>query len=240
MKKSVFLSIGIVMFALASCLKEEPTVVNYYDMPAIVTLDYATFHLMIQTPIGTFYPSGLSEEYTDGDILWINFTYDEGNQPYSDVTTASGIQVLAKMNPKYVQEAGETLTDDFTTPIADLYTQYTSRINDYLFVVIQHEAKDEQTFDYEMRYTMEDGATIPTLFLKAKATGEGTGSKMDVATPLACNISAFISKYRTENQTSVDFIIKVYQGIDAEGNDVYTALPNTPITWGVGETTTGQ
>jgi hypothetical protein len=167
----------------------------------------------------------------DGDIIWVSFTVDGGNQPYSDVTLASELTVHGRVEYGYVREAPEDMTDDYTTPIDGFFANTVS-IGQTLFFGFSQEAKAGQTFTYELLYKLEsEMATIPTLFIKARVVTEGTGAETVINTPIGFNMSAFIATYKKADQGLVNFYIRYYQGTDAEGNELYTSPQSQPFNW---------
>jgi hypothetical protein len=230
MKKIVFPFLGVLMFLFSGCLKIKPSVSKYTNVPAIVTFDFDVPATVLVTPLGTFYTSELPSEYSDGDMIWIDFTYDEGNQPYSNVASASELEIHDRISRTEVKGvAKEEMSDDYNVPISRLFINPVN-IGKTIFLGLVQQAPSGQVFEYEALYDLDETpSTPPALCIRSRKVNEVTGSETKVSTMIGFDMSSFLTTFQdTDGYTR--FYVKYLTGTE-NGEDVYTNLTSSPFLW---------
>ncbi len=227
MKKIIFPLLSVLMLVFSSCMKTKPSVTDFANVPAIVTFNIEVPAYMLVTPYGAFYSSELPSEYSEGAKIWIDFTYDEGNQPYANVMVASNLIIHDRISTSYVRGVPkEELSDDYDAFIYKLFV--TTNIGKTFFFGFVQKAPEGQTFEYEMLYDQTDTPTTPpTLYIRSRKVNEVTGSETEVPSMACFDMTSFLETFKgTDGYTR--FYIKCLTGTK-DGEDVYTSISTEPF-----------
>jgi hypothetical protein len=228
-----FMIVIFCVFCLTACLKPKYLHTTYTYEPGIVMLDFEIMRMMFVTNSGSFYVPEIDDgtlSYTEGDLLLADFEYDEKNQPYQNVATASNFKVIQKMDILTFQSVTEEkgLADNFSDPIVK--GDYTGKLVGYNLIFGFINTDRTVKYDYEMLYLGEIASSM-NIYLKARKTDiPATGDIYYTAV----NAEPFVNRCREQHFQSVLLTFKTKTGSGDNESDYTT---NSSLTLFIPSTT---
>ena len=235
MKKLVFPFLGILMLGLSGCMdKSGENIECFQDMliPTIVEFGF-TGKPEIITPLGRFVApelqNALFTEIDDGDALLTYFCINYDQQISTDYTMASNLQwvKIKKISP-YATYGGESLADDFITPIEELAVYSVIQYNNYqivMFLTFAHRAASDQEFDYQMTYDPNNNSN--RLYIRAKKRNQSTKTDTNIVFLCAFDMTSYLMTLRgSEKEISFNLY---YKTGEEDGDDVYKEWSENPV-----------
>ena len=227
MKKIVFIFLYMTVLGISSCMKDGGNIQNY-TMLGIVEMDFTYSQPKIVTSSEDVLVPELTDHLNDkvfeGDAVLANFTVDYDNQPYPEAIVATELS-LKIIDKSYPLPAIEEDNGSNESAISIKYIEI-DRVGNFLFFNFGHTAPKDQTFDYEMTYKTDE---ISTIYIKAKIKKAGSESLADFLYLYAFNMSSYLRLLEPDSENAVTFNIKVFDGVDEEGNNVYVNWSGNPI-----------
>ena len=221
------------MLSLSGCFKREPSDdIFAFRLPAVVQFN-SSMELVINSKVGSFLAPELEEKlFTDvnvGDLIYTVFSVNVSlPQSPSGHFTAYNIS-WAKVYTKsaIATEGGASETGDYNFPIKDI--AILEFWNNYAYFAIEHNAPSGQLFTYEMTYDINETGNVPTVYLRAKKTGdEISGNNERIAMFFAFDITELELKFKnSDNILYINIMIKT--GVDSDGNEVFSNFIYNPV-----------
>ena len=226
MKKSIilFLCMISVFFGCEEKAVEKP-VWHYTNVLATVSMDADSNLPMVITDEETFYVPDLLDKITfqEGDMYFVSFDYDFGNQPNSGYFTASNFTVDGKVQK--INSVGisiDALTDDYAEIIST--ARYIGSKNDLLFFECKTNGATNQTYDFEAVYIPEEGSRTTDLYIRAKVSEPlSTGENSEISSYIGVDLSGLIADYKDKGIAQITIYFKYKTAEDILG-DIYTDL----------------
>ena len=240
MKKTVFFALCVLLYGLSGCMKNDNNIEYYSYIPALIggTISQP---LLVTSEASLYAPDLqkhlLSYDLVDGDVVLSWFEIDRDNQPNGDMLTASNV-MCAKMEKVRAQRTsgGASLSNDYHFRINNLSFYdaiFDNHLGNFLFIVFEHYAADEDDFVYEMTYEINENDPIPTVYVRAKKTGTGIVSSGNIEYLGAFDITWMVQEMASQGVDSnkIQFNIKFKTGVDDDGNDVFTSWSKNPFVY---------
>jgi len=231
MKKIIFPILGMIMLGLSSC-NDGDNIKPYWDVPAIVGFNSELSQPTLITSEETFIAPMLQRHLSIGDIslgdaLLTFFEVNFDQQSFPGHIEVSFLEAwhIDKTFPR------QTITSEDHTTIENIAGHdviiFNNKNNIVLFFAFEHLTHENQMFEYIMTYDPDDIAEmeIPTLYIRARKDGEGSGNVIDVRRRIhAFDMSEF---YRISNKSKINIKFKI--GEDQDGDDIFRSWARNPF-----------
>jgi len=233
MKKILFGFLCLVILSVSSCFKiENKDDIITFPSPAVLQYN-STNELVLSSKAGVFLApeleSKLNTEINIGDLVFSVFSVNLSKpKSASGYYTAYDI-LLAKVYTRtpVATEGGVSETGDYNSSIREI--QILDFWNNYLYFGLIHSAPEGQEFVYEMTYDINEKNKTPTVYIRAKKSGEDiTGDVTNTAMFYAFDMTELALKFiNSDNRLNLNIMFKT--GVDKEGNEVFTNFPLNPV-----------
>ena len=237
MTRRIFLFISLILgsvLALTSCVdgNNKSTYLSYG-----VANYNSTMGATLITEIGEFAAPGTGSKVTPGDCVIAQYTIDQDNQPSTDYFTATEISMLeVNQFPIVLREIVE---DDpqFDVEFISVVPYYIPAFRGKAFFEIAYAGYLKKTYQYSLTCDPEtldaDGNFV--FYLRARVSGEDSGSESFVADTFVFDISSLISSYGADaaddSNNSYRYVsaqIKYCNGISESGEYTYKNVFTAP------------
>ena len=227
MNKFVVILLVVSISLLCSCLKDDSPKVEYYVGAAVVkNMTSGKPIVEVLNDVILNVPGLSGENLESGDLLWAKMFIEDDKQTNKDTIFVSAVTY---------RQIGKSLA----IPVAETASEYACAINRALmwrnhagnFWVFEFEqsAPEEQTFDYEMQFGVEDGDSYPTVYLRSRKTNTVNGSAKQVVTNFGFDLTPLIEVYANEKTNTLTFRVKYLTGFDAQGEEMFTSFQQNPV-----------
>ena len=182
MIKRVFFFLGILTIGLPGCFEPGENIQNIPEIAAIVGFDYDMLQPVLIIPGGEVLAPELTnkEGINYGDAVIAAFIINHDRQPFPGYLVASELEVF-KINKTWPQgtPGGVSAAGDFNDIITDMAIySAVEHGNDEIvfFCYFVHTAPPDHIFEYELTYDTEDDSDMPSVYIRAKISGQSTTS----------------------------------------------------------------
>ena len=233
MKKIFFGFFCIVILCMSGCFKVEPTEdIFVFRAPATVQLN-STMELVVSSKAGVYLApeleSKLVTEIDIGDLIftlfYVNFSKPQSLSGFYTAYDINWAKVYTRT--PVATEDGVSETGDYDSPIKEI--EVLDFWKNFLYFGLVHSAPKDQQFTYEMTYDINETGNSPTVYIRAKKTGEEiTGEIINTAMFYAFDMTELGLKFKDlENKLNLN--VKFKTGVNNDGDDVFKNFPYNPI-----------
>ena len=202
MTRRIFLFISLILgsvLTLTSCLGDGNK--SIYVSYGVANYNPSMGGATLITEIGEFSAPGTDSKVSAGDCVVVQYTIDMDNQPSSEYYTASEI-ALMEVDQYYINLSEINESDPaYNVELMTVTPYYIPAFRGKAFFEMTYEGYTKKNYSYSLACDPEalDENGNVVLYLRARASGEESGSQAPLVDACAVDIFELINSYGTND-----------------------------------------
>ena len=235
MKKVTLYLLILAILATGSCKKDESNT-ETYEGAAIVKEEDGKLFINPAIHDKWFLIHELpNQPLFDGNLIWIAYYVDFNTQITRDYVEISYYDYFRIYSSEPVETPGGiSLSGQHNVPLNGMTIN--SSFGAILVFMFEQTARAGESFDYEMTYApeMTDEDNIPTLFVRARIYGSGSGTEVTLLVPFAFDMTSLAQKYIDETTNTMNFKVQYLSDNDEVFSAFVSSNDSEIVTWKIG------